>query len=209
MPILFVLLGILLLTAILFLQHRKNRNKKKQLYPNQEEIVRYLINDIKTAKIDVILSEKGPQNSSATLNLFSAGEFTDNGKELSDKKYNDFKLFFTDSLSQIINFKKYLDNPFLPIEILEELKHFYNTSYTREKSQGLFFIVITDIAAENQSNDDGADGLLLGNARAFQSWKVFKEDAHNLRFVISQWLKENEKPDDFVFTEKSNNIDFV
>jgi hypothetical protein len=206
MSIFFVVIIILLIAGLLFSYHYKREKQKKDFYPSQKLLLLELINDLKTSKVDVILSKEGPEDSSATLTLFEAKNFIDNGRELSHEKYDDYKLFFTDDSSQVIDFKKYIYSRYLPDEVLDDLKRFYNSEFIKADPTGLYFIVITETGQETTAKENN-EGLLSGDGEAFESWLTFKESAYNLNFVIGQWIRDNCELNDTKLFEQLDYID--
>jgi hypothetical protein len=207
MPVFLVTLIILLISLAIFSYHSRREKNKKDLYPFRKELLMELIHDLKTRKIDIILSKEGPADSSLSLTLFEAKNFFDNKRELAREEYDDFKLFFTDNYSNILDFRKYVGNKFLPAEVLEDLKSFYNTSYTKADPEGLYFIVITENSVDNNFTEEISYELLSGDAPAFKSWLSFKQNAHNLNFVICQWIRENGDANDTVLFEELEYIE--
>ena len=173
----------------------KERLHKESL-PFQKSLVLELIHEIKTTELDIILSKKGPPDSSVVLTLFTAKNYIENKRELSLETYQDYKLYFTDNYNQVIDFKKYLNNPFIPEEIQLELKKFYNTGYTDVNPMQTYFILITGNDHEIENSESKSDGLYAGNGEAFKSWALFKESAHNLSYAIGQWIRDNCEPID-------------
>ncbi|MBA2611206.1 MAG: hypothetical protein H0U95_04490 [Bacteroidetes bacterium] len=180
-----------LVPVLLLLIHNKLKQHKKSLYPIQKKLIQELINDLKNNKIDVILSEEGPKDSSVTLTLLEAKDLMDTKKELAKEKYDDLSLYFTNNINQIIDLDKYFKDPILPKEIISELQHFHNTYYTKADPTDLYFVIITNFNAKKKKLENVGDILYTGNAEAFESWLSFKESADNLNYVINQWLKEN------------------
>ncbi|MCK6649514.1 MAG: hypothetical protein L6Q66_07650 [Bacteroidia bacterium] len=193
--------GILAGVAIYNYYHKKAQ-QKKSLYPLQKKLVLELIHDLKSSKIDVILSSKNREDSSVQLTLFEAKNFIDNRRELAREKYDDLPLLFTNNYSQILDFRKYMGNKYLPVDILDELRNFYNTKYSMIHPDEPYFIVLTDSSSENKSTANMQEGLHCGNGEAFDSWITFKESAANLNFVIAQWIRENADSTDGVLFEQ-------
>ena len=184
-------LTILFICSIVFFYFYKKEKRNKNLFPQQLELVVELITDLRKSKIDIILSRKGVDDSALILNLLEVKDFIENRRELSHEKYEDYKLFFTDESYQILDFRKYIHNRFLPKDIHEELKHFYNTHFVKTEPEGPYFIIITEPGQENQVSEGSNSGPLSGNGDAVESWLVFREHAANLHFEIDQWIREN------------------
>ena len=190
--ILIILILVLILSGLMVFRISRKR-KKQEIFPAQKKLVLELIRELKTSRIDIILSDRSGEKHSATLNLFEARFFLESKKELALEKYDELPLFFSDEVSQVINLKKFINNPVFPNEILEELKDFHNESFKPVRPDIPYFIIITDITTPDQNGEYPLEGLFKGSGEAFSSWLNFKEGADNLNFVIEQWIKENER----------------
>lgn len=202
MSLLFIIIAIILASIAIYSYYQKKSQQKKSLYPLQKKLVTELIQDLKSSAIDIILSSKDREDSSVQLTLFEAKNFIDNRRELAREKYNDLPLYFTNNYTQILDFRKYMDNKFLPEEIVDELRNFYNTKYSSVHPDEAYFIVLADSSSETDSSLNLQEGLHSGNGEAFDSWITFKESATNLNFVIAQWIRENADSTDKVLFEQ-------
>lgn len=157
--------------------------------------------------IDVILSSNDREDSSVQLTLFEAKNFIDNRRELAREKYDDLPMLFTNNYTQILDFRKYIGNDFLPEEIQDELLNFHNTKYSSIHPTGPYFIVLSDVTSQSDTSGNREEGLHRGNGEAFDSWINFKEGATNLNFVIAQWIRENAESADTVLVDQLQHIE--
>lgn len=193
MPGAIILLILLMAMAgLFFFKYRQVKLKELEL-PAQKKIILDLIRELKTSRIDIIFADKSGEKHSATLNLFEARFYLESSKELANERYDHIPLFFSDDPSQVLSFKKFMDNPVFPKEIMDELIDFYNVDFEVVKPDHPYFIIITDVQPDAADWESPPNGLFKGSGEAFRSWLSFKECADNLNYVISQWIKENEK----------------
>jgi len=189
----FIILSFILIATTTLVYKIKLNRVKAGVLPEQKRIVLDLIRELKKSRIDIILADQSGEKHSATLNLFEARFYLDSTKELSNERYDELPLFFSDDPSQVLNFKKFMETPDFPKEIMDELKDFYNVAYESVRPSHPYFIIITDIQSDLNDWEKPQGALFKGNGEAFQSWLAFKECADNLNYVIGQWIKEHEK----------------
>ena len=201
----FLVISIIFISAFVF--HARKKKLNRALYPLRKDFLLELIEDLKSISFGVALSHNGPEDSSIHLSLFEAKKFLDNKRELAREKYDDYIVCFSEKTKTLFDFKKYLDNEFLPDEVSEELKHFQNTEYTIIDSKNPYLIILTENNSEKLHGRESKEILFQGNGEAFDSWLTFKESAHNLNYVIGQWIRENGELNDTILFDQLSYIE--
>jgi hypothetical protein len=142
-------------------------------------------------------------------NIFEVGNLLDTkqvnrltNKTVDYKEYDDMRILLENDSNQLLNIKKYVDNPFLPKSIANKLILFYFTSHetvNRTNLEGSAFVVKTSIfedgkhlKRENISDSDLLLGKVYENSGfASATWLNLKTNARKLTKEVDEWFKKH------------------
>jgi len=180
----------------------KNQTKTKQV-----EAVDSLVHYLNESKINIMFTEfkdHGYVGSGSGLfyNIFEVGGLLIKGDEL-EKSFDNQSILFHFESNQILDIKQYIDNPFLPKTIADELMNFYSIDSTLVpytelyKENEILVIIETGIFEKRALNPDPQEGTYVeGSAFALETWLNLKTSANNLTLIINKWFS-NHGIDDF------------
>lgn len=111
-------------------------------------------------------------------------------------EYDDYTVLFKSNSNQIWLIKKYIDNPFLPVNIVDELINFYVTytqTITREtlgEGEEQAIILDSGILEDNKKPTNYSESdYFQGIATALLSFLSLKTCSKNLTQIIRKWFK--------------------
>ena len=178
---------------------------KNHLKTKQVDLVCELIECLNNSSIKVGFATFNKDGHSFTgagflFNIFELGNY-DKIPDGLNIKYEDEVVLFKSNSNQILNIKKYINNPLTPKRIADELLRFYNRNafhIDTTDSNYIFknFVLIeTGILGENIIFNDALiknkSQIIESNLEVFLSWKHLKESSKHLKIIIEKWLKEN------------------
>lgn len=186
----------IIISVIALNNHTKIDYKKKQL-ETLTELIKSLHNEYFNISIVKYSVSGGSSSTIYTINLFEI----DNLIKL---KYNWFEAYMKDRVlfkgnsNQIANIKKFIDDPFLPKNVADELMKFYSIPPTLYiKTIGLeidqTYIEIESKYFENNiyENSEKSFNLRVLNGFAFKTLTNMVECSISLENSIIKWFKDN------------------
>ncbi len=124
-----------------------------------------------------------------SYNLFEIGYLNENDMNWSD--FDDCKVFFSQNTNKIVDVVDYINNPFIPKKIADELKKFVVFELGDSSTQrGEVVFICSD---EKESFDYKTGKEIV---RPSFTWATLKQQSQKLTKVVSDWFKEN-NIDDF------------
>ncbi|WP_282126998.1 hypothetical protein [Marinifilum flexuosum] len=186
------------------IEYLKNHTKSKQI-----EVVCDLVEKLNSSriKIEAVRFEKGTaygQSRTLLYNIFEIGDLLKPGKkgvfnvDIDFKEYDDFKVLFDSQSNQIWELKEFINNPFLPKEIADELISFYSIRCVLKDRKELEdsrakIIVLKSKCFEMGKISEKIEypDFIEGSAIALESWLQLKSYSLKLTHTISYWFKKN------------------
>jgi len=177
-----------------------NQAKAKQM-----ETMCSLVEHLNKSKISIAFWRKNEQSGSGigsniSFNIFEIGALYKNG-ENDDQSFNtsfeDFDdeiVTFNSNHKQIIeNIKDFIDNPFIPKNIADELMNFYVVETTKiiMSKEHIRFVLLNPIMSFDNFDDYSTSDISSGKALALFTWLNLKVHSCNLTNEISSWFLKN------------------
>jgi hypothetical protein len=175
---------------------------RRQLLNKQIETVTELIKSLHRDYIEINFSkfvESGDGSSGAayTATIFEVVELSKNLKEINER-FCDSIVLFKGKCNQVLDIKDYIDNPFTPKTIADNLLGFYSTSYVGAVYSEVGTTHYECVQIQTNNNEptiiqyyDEKDHFIHGNAIALRSWESFIVCSENLKRSIEDWFSEN------------------
>jgi hypothetical protein len=199
---------------IIYLTFRLSRKIRKEFLKNhtkskQVEMMSSLVQNLNQSKISIegwFYNETGGGGSSWDLryNIFEIGDLknkngkSDLGMSTNLNEYDDKAVLFNRKTNQIWDIKSFIDNPFIPKKIADELINFYSSNFEivrvedLQKNEEEIVMLKSKIFEEGRIHEELNEGTLIkGNAVALNSWLSLKSFASNLTETITKWFKDN------------------
>jgi len=184
----------------------KNQAKTKQI-----EIMSLLISELNTVKIgieawsfkdDLSAAGRGwsvKYNIFEIANLYTTEEVDFRGNKINFSNYDDQPVIFDEKSNQIANIKDFIDHPFLPKKIADELINFFSFNCEAICRQSLcgknaeVMILTSGIFEAEKRPRNEITGRFFINSDAIicSSWLNLKAHSNNLMEVIIKWFKQN------------------
>lgn len=170
---------------------------KQQILAKQIEAVYKLIEHLHNDSFKLgfsALANNGDRAENLTLNIFEAaflskGDFRNN--------YNSLSICFGKGSNQILDIKPFIQNPFIPKNISDQLVNFYSVDYTIfdtkeiKDYEEVDCIVISNHYIKNLfTNEDHETSYKYKQSfiPALQNWESLKLCSQNLEKAIKLWL---------------------
>lgn len=199
---------------IIYLTFRLSRRIRKEFLKNhtqskQVEMVSLLVQNLNQSKISIegwFYNKTGGGGSSWDLryNIFEIGDLRDKNEKSSLgmttnlNEYDEKAVLFDRKTNQIWDIKSFIDNPFMPKKIADELINFYSSIFEIVKIEDLqkneeeIVMLKSRIFEKGRIHEELNEGTLIkGNAVALESWLNLKSFAANLTEQINKWFKDN------------------
>lgn len=114
-----------------------------------------------------------------------------------DKEFFEQQVYFSGGCNQLSDIKKYIDNPFLPQSIADELINFYSTrsevikvTHITPSQKLVIKTVFFSPNRHDQSVLDTESIIRKGNAFALENWENLKACSTNLEEALRKWLNK-------------------
>jgi len=199
---------------IVYLTFRLSRKIRKEFLKThtqskQVEMMSQLVQNLNQSKISIeswFYNKTGGGGSSWDLryNIFEIGDLKDKneisslGMSTNLNEYDDNSVLFDRKTNQIWDIKSFIDNPFIPKKIADELINFYSSNFEvvkiddLQKNEEEIVILKSGIFEEGRIHEELNEKVLIkGNATALMSWLNLKSFAANLTEQINKWFKDN------------------
>lgn len=198
---------------IIYLTFRLSRRVRKEFLKNQTkskqvEMMSQLVQNLNQSKITIegwFYNKTGGGGSSwdKQYNIFEIGDLKDKNEislsmSLNLNEYDENAVLFDRNTNQIWNIKSFIDNPFIPKTIADELMNFYSSSFEiiaiddLQKNEEEIVMLKSGIFEDGRIREELRDGMLIkGNAIALKSWLNLKSFASNLTQQINKWFVNN------------------
>ncbi len=188
-----------ILTAIIIFKKTGNRTT----VADQKNAIIPLIIDIQNSPLNIEFGDWEPHAVGGgggsgimhKLTLFEIGDLLNEDPLYSN--YDPEPVYFAKGSNQIIDLKKHINNPSIPIKITNTLAEFYNKEfdkvYYNEIESRIDYVKIeTGNFKENTFNREAEDAdFKIGDGVAFKSYLSFKTCCQNLEKSIIQWKNKN------------------
>lgn len=196
-----IALGTLAITTLTYLLHRynyklfaRNEFKKKQMQ-TVIELTEHLHNDYFEISFTRIYDKsRHSKNSYSTIfelhELFNNNEFAN--------EFEESPILFAYECNQLVNCRKFMNNPFLPKKIADKLLLFYNhrTRIESISDRDIDKVIILKTMHfeegifERKTNNQNMDELRTPSAFAFNTSTNFIQCSVDLEKEIISWLKK-------------------
>jgi hypothetical protein len=182
---------------------------RNQALSKQMVVVNELIATLNDSKIEIdawYYSKTGGDgfsNRNKQFNIFEIGDLLiRNEKSIHGSfdfhEFDKVKVIFNNTSNQICNIKKYINNPFLPKNISEQLMNFYSTNltivkadYLREKEEKIVVLKSGVFELEKIEETMNPHDYLESNALAMESWLNLKTHSNYLKKTFIEWFESN------------------
>lgn len=170
---------------------------KQQILAKQIEAVYKLIEHLHNDSFKLsfsALANNGSRAENITLNVFEVSHLS---KSDFRNNYNNLPICFGKGSNQILDMKSFIQNPFIPKSISDELVNFYSVDYdiidTKEIKgyDELECIVISNKYDENvftNKDDEISSKYKQSSVTALKDWESLKECSKTLEKKIKSWL---------------------
>ena len=176
----------------------KNHAKSKQV-EKMSDLVEFLNN----TKIYLIFTNFYPNGGiggtsyDTYYNIFEIGDLLGNKtlhnlteRTIDNSDYDDFPVYLDSGSQQIMDIKKFVDNPFVPKQIADKLFDFFVIKYEIIELSGLVENKTSAVILNSAENNDDFKNFKETNCEALKSWLSLKTHSKNLTKIISEWFLE-------------------
>lgn len=181
---------------------------RNQALSKQMLVVNELIAALNDSKIEIepwIFSKTGGIGSKWKIkyNIFEIGDLLIRNEKsifgsLDFNEFDDMTVVFDNTSNQICDIKKYINNPFLPKNIGDQLMNFYSTNLTilkadslREKEEKIVILKSGIFELEKIEETMNPHDYLESNALAMESWLNLKTHSNYLKKTFIEWFESN------------------
>lgn len=185
----------------------RKRIFKIETVKKQVEVVTELVNELNFSRIYVEgweTSESGGIGSSFAINynIFEIGDLLRKGKgkyiwgNPSLSEFDDEIIILDHGTNQIWDIKSFINNPFLPKSIADELLNFYSRQVTVQKKSeqqySKYVLLASGIFEKGKVRQDYKDrDHFIGDADALKTWLNLKTYANNLSKILDKWFRSH------------------
>ena len=177
---------------------RRIRSNHAQI--EQVKAIKDLVSELNQIRIGITFSPKGAifgRGHNIAYNIFEiANLMTDSERvqHLKREDFNDQAIIFSHDTNKLWNINHFVDNPFIPSEIANELENFYISGVTAlttsDVNEDDFVIINTGMKDESLSVFGDGKFAFVPDSFAFQTWLHFKQCTFYLENEIKQWFKQ-------------------
>jgi hypothetical protein len=195
------ILSLIISVLTLMLAFRINRAySRRQLLNKQIEKVSELIESLHNDYFEINFTSFMGTGSSAEHYNATIFEVSEINKRQRNKQsvFEDNFVLLNKKSNQILNVKKFIDNPFIPKKIADKLLQFYSWNFDGTNNEHLGAQLEYCVVIESKNNEEQdlafvkkTDRFIHGNAIALRSWLSFVKCSEDLRKTIENWFLEN------------------
>jgi hypothetical protein len=186
-----------------------NTARAKQL-----EAVQSLISLLNESKVEIWFFQGASGSANAVkYNVFEIAALLNNkAKNINVTvdycHYDDAKVLFSPNSEQIFDIIKFIDNPFIPKKIADELINFHNSGYELidaielMESDKKYVKINSRISFSDATQRSGK--LIEGDMTSSMTWLNLKEHSNKLLQLLRAWFSENEVKDENIRVDFKN-----